>query len=431
MLDIKYIREHADEITENCKKRRVNVDIAALLRLDEERRSMAASVDALRAKRKQGSKTKPSEEDIRAMRALGAEIKEKEAALEAVEKEFRDLIFRLPNLTHATVPDGPDESGNRIVRAQGEKLAFSFQPKEHWELGEALGGIDIERAARVSGARFAYLLGDIALLQFALVQYAFSILTSEKMLRRIIKEKKLSVPTRPFIPVVPPVMIRPEVMHKMGRLEPKEERYHIPSDDVYLVGSAEHTIGPLHMDETISEKDLPLRYVGYSTAFRREAGSYGKDTKGILRVHQFDKIEIESFTAPDAGEREQDFIVAIQEHLMESLGIPYQVVLKCTGDMGAPDYREFDIESWLPGQNRYRETHTSDYMTDYQSRRLNTKVTIADGTTRFVHMNDATVFAIGRTMIAIMENYQEKDGSIRIPKVLQPYMGKKKIVKRT
>lgn len=214
----------------------------------------------------------------------------------------------------------------------------------------------------------------------------------------------------------------------MARLSPETEieRYKIESDNQYLIGSAEHTLGPMHMNETLNEKDLPLRYFAYTPAFRREAGSYGKDTKGILRQHQFDKIEMESFTTPENGLKEQDFIIEIQENLMQSLEIPYQVVSICTGDMGGPDFRQVDIESWMPGQNKYRETHTSDYMTDYQSRRLNTKVKIGNKI-EFVHMNDATAFAMGRTIIAILENYQNEDGSVNIPKVLQKWMGKEKI----
>jgi seryl-tRNA synthetase len=222
-------------------------------------------------------------------------------------------------------------------------------------------------------------------------------------------------------------MIRPEVFQRMARLEPKEERYYIPSDDIYLIGSAEHTLGPLHMDETIQEDRLPIRYLGFSTAFRREAGSYGKDTRGILRVHQFDKLEMESFVSPEEGFAEQDFFVAIQEYLVHSLGLPYQVVAICTGDMGNPDVRQFDIEMWIPSQGKYRETHTSDYMGDYQARRLATKMKRKDGKTEFVHMNDATAFAIGRTLIAIMENYQTADGKIMVPEVLQKYVGKKVI----
>lgn len=430
MLDIQYIRNHAEAVQENCKQRGVALSIAELLALDDTRRSRIAALDELRSRRNRGSKNKPTPEEISEMRALGETIRAQERELDDIQQAYEAELSRLPNLTHPEAPVGKDESGNRVLRAVGSLPVFSFAPKEHHELGELLDVIDIERAAKVTGSRFGYLKGDVALLEFALLQHAFSIVTSEVTLAAIAKKNNLAVSPKPFIPVVPPVMIRPDVMQKMGRLEPKEERYHIPSDDVYLVGSAEHTLGPLHMDEVLAADTLPIRYIGFSTAFRREAGSYGKDTKGILRVHQFDKLEMESFTLPEDGEKEQDFIIAIQEYLMQSLGIPYRIVFKCTGDMGAPDYREFDVESWLPGQQCYRETHTSDYMTDYQSRRLNIRVKRENGDPQFVHMNDATAFAIGRTIIAIMENYQQADGSVVVPDVLQKYLGKSVIVKR-
>jgi seryl-tRNA synthetase len=217
-------------------------------------------------------------------------------------------------------------------------------------------------------------------------------------------------------------MIKTDVYEKMARLEPRSERYEIASDDSWLIGSAEHTMGPMHMDQTIDYSHLPIRYVGMSVALRREAGSYGKDTKGIFRLHQFDKIEMESFSDPEQGLNEHMLMVAIQEYLMKSLRIPYQVILKCTGDMGTPNARAVDINAWLPGQNRYRETHTADYMSDYQSRRLGTKVRSSDKISKFVHMNDATVFAIGRTIIAIIENYQTKNSTIRVPDVLVEHM---------
>ncbi|HTX86526.1 MAG TPA: aminoacyl--tRNA ligase-related protein, partial [Candidatus Nanoarchaeia archaeon] len=218
---------------------------------------------------------------------------------------------------------------------------------------------------------------------------------------------------------------------KMDRFEPLEDRYYIKEDDVLLIGSAEHSLGPIHMNETFDENELPKRYLGYSTAFRREAGSYGKDTVGILRRHQFDKLEMEIFSTAERGQLEQDFIVAIQEYLVSALKIPYQVIKVCTGDMGKPDYRQIDIECYLPGQGKYRETHTSDYMTDYQARRLNIKYKNADGKKEFVHMNDATAFAIGRALIAIIENYQQADGNVAVPKVLQKYLpGKLKIIKK-
>jgi len=282
-------------------------------------------------------------------------------------------------------------------------------------LGESLGVIDVETAGKVSGPRFTYLKGDLALMEFALVQFALN---------------KLS--QKGFVPVVPPVMIKPEIYIKMARLDPgqEEERYFMPNDDLYLIGSAEHTLGPLHMDEIINQNDLPKRYVGFSTCFRREAGSYGKDTRGILRVHQFDKVEMESFTTAADGAQEQELMVSIQEELMQELGLPYHVVIVCTGDMGGPDARQYDIETWIPSENKYRETHSADYMTDYQSRRLNTRAKLSDGKVELVHMNDATVLAVGRTLIAIMENYQNADGTITIPEVLRPIMGKDKITSR-
>jgi len=431
MLDIAFIRSHRDQVALAAEQKKVVVDIDLLLTKDAERVLLMKEVEELRSLKNDLNELiqKAANEGEKAeIIAKGKEIKgkldEREAAYVLVKDAYTALMLLIPNIVSPDTPIGPDESGNQVLRQVGMLRTFDFQPKEHWELGKALGLIDTEKAAAVSGARFAYLKGDLALLQFALVQYTLGVLTHEETLKGIIEKAKLSVPSTPFIPVVPPVFVRPEVMAKMARLEPKEERYHIPSDDLYLVGSAEHTLGPIHMGETLAEKELPIRYVGYSTAFRREAGSYGKDMKGILRLHQFDKLEMESFTLPEQAVAEQDFIVAIQEHLLQGLEIPYQVVAICTGDMGKPDVRQVDIECFLPGQGKYRETHTSDLMGDYQARRLETRVKRTNGETEFVHMNDATAFAVGRAIIAIMENYQQADGSIQIPKVLQVYMGK-------
>jgi len=430
MLDISFIRDNAEAVKQNCAHRGRTIDLDALLALDETRRSRQKELDELRAERNSKSKGKPSDEDIKNMRALSERIKKMEEVQRATEEHLTALLQTVPNMTHPEVPVGKDEAENKVLREIGKKPAFSFEPKEHWELGTALGVLEFEKAAEVSGARFAYLKGDLALLEFALIHFVLSVATSKKELKKIIKKEGLDVAPRPFVPVIPPAMMRPEVMQKMGRLEPRDERYHIPSDDLYLIGSAEHTLGPLHMNETLKKEDLPIRYIGFSTAFRREAGSYGKDTKGIFRVHQFDKLEFESFTSPENGEKEQDLLVALQEHFMQKLGIPYRVVFKCTGDMGDPDYREFDIEAWLPGQGKYRETHTADYMTNYQARRLNIKIARENGEKTFAHMNDATAIAVQRTLIAIMENYQEADGRIRVPRALQPYTGKKYIEKR-
>ncbi len=424
MLDIKFIRDNTALIKKVCEQKRCSVDIEHLLQLDEKRRSLIGALQNVEAERNKFSKGKPSEEEMVRIKKIKEEIMVLQTEYDTVFKEFISILYTVPNVLHPDVPIGVDETQNVVVKKNGEPRTFSFQPREHWEIGAEKDIIDSKHAGEVTGTRFAYLKGDLVLLEFALIQYALSVATNEETLRQIATDAGLSVSTKPFIPVVPPVMIRGEVMNKMARLEPKEERYFISSDDLYLVGSAEHTLGPLHMEETLNEKDLPIRYIGFSTAFRREAGSYGKDTKGILRVHQFDKLEFESFAPSRVALQEQNFILAIQQYLMTGLGLPHQVVFKCSGDMGAPDYREFDIETWMPGQGRYRETHTADYMTDYQSRRLNTKVRLADGSTEFVHMNDATVFAIGRTLIAIIENYQQEDGSILIPEVLQAWVGK-------
>jgi seryl-tRNA synthetase len=393
------------------------------LALDEEWRKLTKQIDDLRAEQKKLSDERKIEEATK----IKDKIQSLESELRKLEQNRQEILWQIPNLPSDDTPVGKDELENKVLRKWGEPKQFDFKPRDHVELGESLGIIDIENASRISGARFNYVKGEAALLEFALIQYVFDILTGAKLIKSFADKIEKGYSSKPFVPIVPPVMIRPDVLHKMARLKPEEERYHIPKDDLYLIGSAEHTLGPLHMDEIIPEEKLPIRYVGFSTSFRREAGSYGKDTRGILRVHQFDKLEMESFTVPEDSIKEQDFIIAIQEYLMQSLEIPYQVVAICTGDMGGPDVRQIDIEVWMPSQNRYRESHTSDYMADYQARRLNTKVRRKNNELQFVHMNDATAFAIGRTLIAILENYQQKDGSVLVPKVLQGYLGFKKI----
>jgi len=410
MLDIKFIRENPKKVEESCKKRGIKFDLKKLLAIDEKRRKIQTDLERVSAEKNKASREIPKAKDkkkiIAGMKKIDKKGDKLKDSLKKIEKDFYDLMYQVPNILADDVPTGKDESENKVIRKWGKIPKFDFKVKDHIELGEALDIIDVKKAAEVSGARFAYLKKEAALLEFALVKYTFDFLVKKE-----------------FIPVVPPIMIKPDVYTKMARLseEDKDEKYYLPKDDLYLIGSAEHTLGPLHMNEILNEKDLPLRYVGFSTSLRREAGSYGKDTRGILRVHQFDKIEIESFTVKEEALKEQEFIVSLQEQLIQSLNIPYQVVMICTGDMGKPDARQIDMECWIPGQNKYRETHTSDYMADYQARRLNTRVKRKN--MEFVHMNDATAFAIGRIIIAILENYQQKDGSIKIPEVLQKYTG--------
>ncbi|KKQ18530.1 serine--tRNA ligase [Candidatus Daviesbacteria bacterium RIFOXYD1_FULL_41_10] len=421
MLDINFIRENVDLVKQAVINKNFDIDIDALLDLDKKRREMVAEIEKLREQRNIISKEKNIEK--------GREIKEKldglEPRLREIDKQLYNLMILVPNVPLSDVLVGKNESENKPIRKWGEPRQFDFPIKDHIELGNLLDLIDTETAAKITGSRFTYLKNEAVMLQFAIIQFTFEILQNKEIIRKLAQQIDANLSDKIFIPVLPPVMIKPEPYTRMARLDKNqaEERYYLPSDDLYLIGSAEHTLGPMYMDQTLDESMFPLRYVGYSTSFRREAGSYGKDVKGILRVHQFDKIEIESFTLPENGAKEQELIVAIQEYLMQSLGLPYQVVAICTGDMGGPDARQFDIETWMPGQDRYRETHTSDYMTDYQSRRLNTKVKRKDGKSEFVHMNDATAFAIGRILIAILENFQQKDGSVKIPEVLQKYTG--------
>lgn len=427
MIDRKLIRESTAVVRKAVLDRRMKVDVDALVGLEEERLDVLRKVEDFRAMKRRASdkiaKAPPEEKQrlIAEMKDFDRDADKLEKRLSELDTELDALLVQLPNIPLADVPVGPDESGNVEARRVGQPATFDFQVKDHVALGTALGVIDQERAVRVAGARFVYLLGDLVRVQNALFQFVFDLLTDRTALGALIKKAGLDVPDSPFVPVVPPLMILPDVFARMGRLEPREERYHITGDDLYLIGSAEHTLGPLHMDEILAEADLPLRYVALTPAFRREAGTYGKDTRGILRLHQFDKMEMESFALPERGVAEQELFVAVQEHIVSSLGIPYRVMNICTGDMGAPDARQIDIECWMPGQNTYRETHTSDYMTDFQARRLNTRVKRADGGMQFVHMNDATAVA-GRMLIAIMENFQDKDGGVRIPDVLRPYL---------
>ncbi|HUO56084.1 MAG TPA: serine--tRNA ligase [Candidatus Paceibacterota bacterium] len=425
MLDIKFIRENRDIVERAIRDKNTEpIDFDRLFALYEERKDLRSRIDDLNAARNRAAKEQNHEEGKR----LKGELAALEERLPKLEKEFIALLTKIPNVPSADTPVG-DESANKILRQWGTKPHFDFEPKAHWDLGRELGIIDSEKAAEVSGARFSYLKGDLVLMQFALMRLAFSTLGDTQTLSKIAEDAGVNINITPFIPVLPPVFMRTAVMNRMARLHPMDERYVFEKDDLVLVGSAEHTIGPLHMDEIIEEKNMPIRYAGFSTAFRREAGAAGKDTRGILRQHQFDKIELETFVMPEKSMDEQNFIVGIQEYLMQRLELPYQVVLKSTGDQGTPNHRGIDIETWMPGQHTYRETHTSDLMTSYQSRRLNTRVRGKDGKIEFVHMNDATVFAMGRTLIAIMENYQQEDGSIIIPEVLRSFIGKDVIKK--
>jgi seryl-tRNA synthetase len=402
MLDINLIRTNPDLVREGISLKKANPRLVDdFLVLDKKWRELVNETDNLRAEQKRASESR----EIEKAKALKDEIQSSEGELKQIEIKRNEILRQLPNLPLDDVPAGKDESENVILREVGEKPKFDFKPKDYLELGEKLGLIDIERASKVSGSRFGYLKNQAALLEFALVQFAFE---------RLVKYG--------FIPVVPPVMIKEEMMEAMGYIDSekdKEERYFFEKDRMYFVGTSEQSIGPMHSDEFFQENELPKRYVGFSTCFRREAGSYGKDTKGILRVHQFDKVEMFSFCHPEKSKEEHNLLIKIEEELMRDLKLPYRLVHLCTGDISVPSAATFDIETWMPGQNQYRETHSSSNCTDFQARRLNIRYKPAS---KFVHTLNGTVFAIGRILIAILENYQQKDGSILVPEVLRPHI---------
>ena len=396
MLDIKFIRENSKKVKEGCQKKQVKVDIDHLLELDEQRRKFIQEIETLKSE-----KNKLGKDEIEKAKKIKKEIKKIEPKLEKVEKEFKKSMKQVPNLLLDEVPEGKDEKDNKVLRQEGQKPKFNFPAKDYLAIAEKLDIIDIARAAKVSGTRFSYLKGEAVLLEFALIQLAFEVLTKEG-----------------FRPIIPPVMLNHKAMEGMGYLDRgADEVYHLEKDDLYLVGTSEQSIGVMHMNEIFKEKDLPRRYVGFSTCFRREAGAYGKDTKGILRVHQFDKIEMFSFCQPDKSKEEHQLLLSIQEKLMKLLDLPYQVVQICAGDLGDPAANKIDIETWLPGQNQYRETHSTSNCTDWQARRLNIRYRDKDGL-KFVHTLNGTTLAIGRMLIAIIENYQQKDGTFKSPKAL-------------
>jgi len=262
------------------------------------------------------------------------------------------------------------------------------------------------------------------------MQWVTNTLADESIIQKLIDDNGLKISAKPFTPILPPAMIRTDAYEAMDRLQPSDDRYKVGADedDLWLQGSAEHTLGSMYWNETLPESIFPIRYIGFLTSFRREAGTYGKDTEGIIRMHQFDKLEMEVFSTAETGLDEHKLLVAIQEYLVQQLGLPYQLLQKCTFDIGKPNARGIDIEVWMPGQDKYRETHTADYMTDYQSRRLNTRVKRTDGAVQLVHTNDATAFALGRIMVAIIENFQTADGHIAVPCVLQPYLNSKELL---
>lgn len=431
MLDIRFIRENAKRVQEASNQKGYKVDIQNLIKIDDSRRGLQQQVEALRTRRNEISSRmksgRPDQVLIDEGKQLKLELTELEGALNAAETEFTELLKQVPNMPHSDVPIGASEDENVEVKVVGEKREFNFSPRNHYEIAEARGWLDKERAAKVSGARFAYIMGDLVLLQQAIIQFVMNSLTNEQVISQIAAQAGLDVSTKPFVPVLPPLMIRTEPYDQMDRLEPRDDRYKIEGEELWLQGSAEHVLGSMHAGEIFSANQLPLRYLGFATSFRKEAGTYGKDMEGLIRMHQFDKLEMESFTESGDSYNEHLLFVAIQEYLLQQLGLPYHVLMKCTADIGKPNARGVDMEVWLPGQGKYRETHTADYMTDYQARRLQTRVRNEEGL-ELVHTNDATAFALGRAMVAVIENYQNEDNTVTVPDVLRPYIGNREFI---
>ncbi|MCL1839944.1 serine--tRNA ligase [Candidatus Saccharibacteria bacterium] len=431
MLDINFIRKNRDLVEAAIKNKACKADLDVVLKLDDGRRELGQKIDELRRERNEiagkmkGGKPEPTLVDRG--KQIKVELMRYEEDLEGIERDYLRELKLVPNIPWLDVPVGLSEDENVVAEVVGEPTKFDFEPKNHYEIGQIRGWIDKERAAKVAGARFAYIKGEMVKLQLAIMTFVIDSLTDENVLKEIGERFGVKVSTKPFVPVLPPYMIKTELYDAMDRLEPREDRYKIEGDELWLQGSAEHVLGSMHADEIFKEEDLPVRYVGYATSFRQEAGTYGKDMEGIIRMHQFDKLEMESFAAADESFNEHLFFVAIQRWLVEKLELPYRVLQKCTFDIGKPNARGIDIEVWLPGQGKYRETHTADYMTDYQARRLNTRVK-REGGMEFVHTNDATAFALGRIMVAIIENYQTEEASVRVPEVLKKYLGGKEVL---
>jgi seryl-tRNA synthetase len=412
VLDVRAIRDDPETYRAGLGRRNLAGVVDELLAADERRRALTARVEELRAEQNRASKEIGGAEGdakqalIAAVAKVSAELKDLEPQLETAEAALAELLATTPNVPHASAPDGFTDEDAQEIKRVGEPPSFDFEPKDHVALGEALGVLDIERAVRTSGSRFVYLLGDIVFVQFALVRHALDILTEEG-----------------FLPVIPPVLVREEAMFGTGMLPDAEGQvYTTTQDDLYLIGTAEVPLAALHMGEILDESALPLHYAGYSTCFRREAGSYGKDLGGIFRVHQFDKVEMFAFTTPDVSWDEHERLLSIEERIMSNLEIPYRVVNIAAGDLGGPAAKKYDIEGWLPGQGRYRELTSCSNTTDYQARRMQTRMRRADGGIGTLHTLNGTATAIGRTLIAIMENHQRADGSVGLPAKLHPYL---------
>ena len=414
MIDIKFIIENPEAIKEGARKKGVEVDVDRIVKLYEERNEKMQKAESLRARQNEVSKQIPQAGNdekkalLDEMKNVKEEIQAIEPDVEKLEKELEELALLAPNPPLESVPEGGEED-NKPFKTVGEKPKFDFEPRDHIELGKMLDIIDIERGVRSSGARFYYLKNEAALLEFAIVQHVIHKLVSKG-----------------FQPVIPPVLVKEESMYATGFFPAdRNEIYSVNpgEDNLFLVGTSEVPLTMLHATEILENGELPVRYAGYSSCFRREAGSYGKDTAGIIRVHQFNKIEMYSFCHPDKSEEEHELIRETEEEIMQDLGFHYQVVNICSGDLGAPAAKKYDIEVWIPTQGKFRELTSCSNCTDFQARRAKIRFKDENGKNQYLHTLNGTACAVGRTLVALLENNQNADGSVNIPEVLQKYMG--------
>jgi seryl-tRNA synthetase len=414
VLDLKAIREDPAPARAALARRGVTESLDRLLELDARRRELLPRIEEGKARQHRASDAiaeakrggGDAEAEIAEMRELAPRIRELEADLSEVEAARDELAAQLPNLPDPEAPDGMTEEDAVVLREVGVRPELGFEPRDHLQIGAALGLIDMEAAARASGSRFAYLMGDLVLVELALVRYAIDLLRAESL-----------------EPVVPPVLVREQAMFGTGFLPgDREQIYELPRDGLYLVGTSEVSLAALHADQILDPGSLPLRYAGFSTCFRREAGAAGKDTHGIFRVHQFDKVEMFSFVEPDASREEHERLLAIEERILAELEIPYRVVDIPAGELGASAARKFDCEAWIPSQGRYRELTSCSNTTDFQARRLGCRYRPAEGESPLhVHTLNGTAAAVGRTLIALIENRQEERGAFSLPEVLHTY----------
>lgn len=417
MLDIRWIRSNADEVRQFLADRNNDMDIGPLLGLDEERRLLLTETEELKARRNEGSRkvgaARARGEDASAameeMRVIGDRIKDIDARISEIDEKISDMLLSLPNRPHDSVPVGKDENDNPEVRRWGEPKQFSFEPKPHWDLGEALGIMDFEKGASLAQSRFTVLKGLGARLERALLNFMLDLHTEK----------------HGYLEVQPPFMVSSKTMRGTGQL-PKfaDDLYKCENDDLWLIPTAEVPLTNLHAEEILEEGQLPLYYAAYTPCFRREAGAYGRDVRGMLRQHQFDKVEMVKLSSPESSYDELEKLTDNAEEVLRALGIPHRTICLCTGDMGFGSSKTYDVEVWLPSQHKYREISSCSNCEDFQARRMNTRFRPADGgKPRFVHTLNGSGIAIGRALIAVLENFQREDGSIGIPEVLFPYMG--------